>query len=66
MQLKVLVVAGDGIGPEVTREAVRILTSVAEFGGHDFQFSEKLIGGVAIKQAGTPLPARHPRCRARK
>jgi 3-isopropylmalate dehydrogenase len=56
MQLKVLVVAGDGIGPEVTREAVRILASVAEFGGHDFQFSEKLIGGVAIKQAGTPLP----------
>jgi 3-isopropylmalate dehydrogenase len=57
MQLKVLVVAGDGIGPEVTREAVRILASVAEFGGHDFQFSERLIGGVAIKQGGTPLPA---------
>src|ERR1700744_2763942 len=56
MKLKVLVGAGDGIGPEVTREAVRILTSVAEFGGYDFQFTEKLIGGVAIKQAGTPLP----------
>src|ERR1700759_4892613 len=57
MKLKVLVGAGDGIGPEVTREAVRILTSVAEFGGYDFQFPEAPIGGVAIRQTGTPLPA---------
>jgi 3-isopropylmalate dehydrogenase len=56
MNLKVLVVAGDGIGPEVTHEAVRVLKSVAEFGGHDFAFSEMPIGGVAIRQAGTPLP----------
>jgi 3-isopropylmalate dehydrogenase len=40
----------------VTREAVRVLGSVAEFGGYDFQFTEVLIGGVAIRQAGTPLP----------
>src|SRR5271156_4066639 len=57
MKLKVLVCAGDGIGPEVTREAVRILVSVAEFGGYDFQFSEMPIGGHAIRQTGTPLPA---------
>jgi 3-isopropylmalate dehydrogenase len=57
VKLKVLVCAGDGIGPEVTREAVRILTSVAEFGGHEFQFTEMLIGGIAIRQAGSPLPA---------
>src|ERR1700748_2123125 len=57
MKLKVLVGAGDGIGPEVTREAVRILTSVAESGGYDFQFTEAPIGGVAIRQTGTPLPA---------
>src|ERR1700722_12093925 len=57
MKLKVLVGAGDGIGPEVTREAVRILTSVAEFGGYDFQFTEMPIGGQAIRQTGTPLPA---------
>ena len=57
MKLKVVVGAGDGIGPEVTREAVRILTSVAEFGGYDFQFTEMPIGGQAIRQAGTPLPA---------
>src|ERR1700742_3833708 len=57
MKLKVLVVAGDGIGPEVTSEAVRILRSVAELGGYDFEFREGLIGGVAIKQHGSPLPA---------
>ena len=46
MKLKVLVGAGDGIGPEVTREAVRILTSVAEFGGYDFQFTEAPMVGL--------------------
>src|ERR1700760_3218091 len=56
MKLKVLVGAGDGIGPEVTREAVRILTSVAEFGGYDFQFTEAPIGGAAIRADGSPLP----------
>src|SRR6201997_5956511 len=57
MKLRVVVGAGDGIGPEVTREAVRILSSVAEFGGYDFQFTEMPIGGQAIRQTGTPLPA---------
>ncbi len=56
MKLKVLIVAGDGIGPEVTAEAARILRSVAELGGYDFEFREALIGGVAIKAYGTPLP----------
>jgi 3-isopropylmalate dehydrogenase len=56
MKLKILVVAGDGIGPEVTREAVKVLRSVAEVGGHDFQFSEALIGGVAIRAEDSPLP----------
>src|SRR5271165_2796137 len=56
MKLKVLIVAGDGIGPEVTGEAVRILRSVAELGGYDFEFRDSLIGGAAIKQHGSPLP----------
>ncbi len=56
MKLKILVVAGDGIGPEVTREAVKVLRSVAEIGGHDFQFAEALIGGVAIRAENSPLP----------
>jgi 3-isopropylmalate dehydrogenase len=56
MKLKILVVAGDGIGPEVTREAVSILRSVAEVDGHDFQFTEAAIGGAAIRAEGNPLP----------
>ncbi|MFZ0274537.1 MAG: 3-isopropylmalate dehydrogenase [Acidobacteriaceae bacterium] len=55
-KLKILIVAGDGIGPEVTAEAVRVLQLVAELGGYDFAFREELIGGVAIKAHGAPLP----------
>jgi 3-isopropylmalate dehydrogenase len=57
MNLKLLVTAGDGIGPEVTREAVAVLREVAELGGHTLQITEKRIGGVAIVEYGTPLPA---------
>ncbi len=57
MKLKVLVVAGDGIGPEVTNQAVQILRAVAELRGYDFQFTEMPIGGIAIHKAGSPLPA---------
>jgi 3-isopropylmalate dehydrogenase len=56
LKLKILVVAGDGIGPEVTREAVNVLRSVAEVGGHEFQFTEAPIGGAAIHAEGSPLP----------
>ncbi len=57
MEIKVTVVAGDGIGPEVTREAMEILDSVGQLNGHKFQFVEMPIGGVAITQHGSPLPA---------
>jgi 3-isopropylmalate dehydrogenase len=56
MQLRITVTAGDGIGPEVTAEAVRVLRTVAEHGGHQFTFEDALIGGVAIDAEGTPLP----------
>ena len=56
MKLKILVTAGDGIGPEVTNEAVAVLKEIAAQGGHEFAFTEKRIGGVAIVQDGTPLP----------
>jgi 3-isopropylmalate dehydrogenase len=56
MKLKILVTAGDGIGPEVTGEAVAVLKEIAAVGGHDFAFDEKRIGGVAIVQDETPLP----------
>ncbi|HVJ08102.1 MAG TPA: 3-isopropylmalate dehydrogenase [Acidisarcina sp.] len=56
MKLNVLVVPGDGIGPEVTGQATQVLRAVAELNGYDFRFREMPIGGTAIKQLGTPLP----------
>jgi 3-isopropylmalate dehydrogenase len=57
MRLKITVLPGDGIGPEVIAQAVRVLDSIAENYGHDFSFREHSIGGVAIKETGTPLPS---------
>jgi 3-isopropylmalate dehydrogenase len=57
MKLKILVTAGDGIGPEVTNEAVAVLQDVAAIAGHTLEFEEKRIGGVAIVADGEPLPA---------
>lgn len=56
MKLKILVLAGDGIGPEVTEEAMRVLRTVAAHGDHHWSFEEALIGGRAIETYGTPLP----------
>jgi 3-isopropylmalate dehydrogenase len=56
MKLKITILEGDGVGPEVTREAVRVLSSVAAQYGHEFTFDHQLIGGAAIKQTGSPLP----------
>lgn len=57
MKLKVLVTAGDGIGPEVTNEAVAVLKEVMELSGHTLELDFKRIGGIAITTDGTPLPA---------
>ncbi len=56
MKLNITVLPGDGIGPEVTREAIAVLTDVAQTTGHDFHFTEAPIGGVAITAHNTPLP----------
>jgi 3-isopropylmalate dehydrogenase len=56
MRLKITVLEGDGIGPEVTREAVLVLRTIAGIYAHEFEFSEQSIGGAAIKQHGSPLP----------
>jgi 3-isopropylmalate dehydrogenase len=52
MSLKIAVVAGDGIGPEVTAEAVKVLRSVRS----DLEFEKGLIGGIAYDETGHPLP----------
>lgn len=56
MKAKVVVLGGDGIGPEVTREGVRALQAIAKRFGHEFSFDEQLIGGIAIDSTGNPLP----------
>ena len=56
MELTIAVLNGDGIGPEVTREAVRVLGAVASIHNHKFRFVHSLIGGAAIRQTGSPLP----------
>ena len=48
---------GDGIGPEVTNSARKLLEVIASRHGHSFNFSEQLIGGAAIDATGDPLPA---------
>ncbi len=56
MNWKVLVLPGDGIGPEVTREAVRVLGHVAAKWGHRMELREGLLGGAAIRATGGPFP----------
>ncbi|MDQ4121650.1 MAG: 3-isopropylmalate dehydrogenase [Acidobacteriota bacterium] len=56
MKLKITVLPGDGVGAEVTEQAVRVLKTVAKLENHDFQFVEKPVGGVAIKELNSPLP----------
>jgi 3-isopropylmalate dehydrogenase len=53
----IAVIAGDGIGAEVTAEAVRALERVADRCGHSFQFEPALLGGAAIDATGVALPA---------
>jgi 3-isopropylmalate dehydrogenase len=56
MRLKAAVLPGDGIGPEVMKVAVRVMRTLADIGGFEFQFQEYPVGGVAITQTGFPLP----------
>jgi 3-isopropylmalate dehydrogenase len=56
MNLNVLILPGDGIGPEVTAEAVRVLRAVAAKFGHSLTLHEGLLGGIAIHRTGSPLP----------
>src|SRR5271154_5008377 len=56
MQLNILVLPGDGIGTEVTREAVKVLHQVAGKFHHEPILSEGLLGGIAIHKTGSPLP----------
>ncbi|MFG6493965.1 3-isopropylmalate dehydrogenase [Fictibacillus sp. UD] len=56
MKKKIAVLPGDGIGPEVVKGALQVLDGVATRFGHQFETTEKVFGGAAIDQEGTPLP----------
>ncbi|KRE46614.1 3-isopropylmalate dehydrogenase [Paenibacillus sp. Soil522] len=53
---KIAVIAGDGIGPEVVGEALKVLKKTEELYGYKFEMEHGLFGGIAIDEKGTPLP----------
>src|SRR5690348_3988583 len=57
MLLNITVLPGDGIGPEVTEQAVFVLQALADRFGHQLQLQQKLIGGAAIQATNDPLPS---------
>lgn len=56
MNYRIVTLPGDGIGPDIVKEAVKVLDKVAEIYGHTFTYDEKLMGGCAIDQTGSSLP----------
>ena len=56
MEARIAILGGDGIGPEVTAESIRVLDAVAERFGHDFTYVAGRVGGNAIDEFGTALP----------
>ncbi len=56
MKLKIAVLPGDGIGPEIMREGLRVLDAVKHRFGHEFSYTEALVGAVAIDAVGDPYP----------
>ena len=56
MDYKIAVLAGDGIGPEVMAQAIRVLDKIADGAEFSFTYDEKLVGGAAIDATGGPLP----------
>lgn len=56
MNKNIVTLPGDGIGPDVIKETVKVLNKVADVYGHKFNFIEKLMGGIAIDKAGSSLP----------
>lgn len=65
MEKKIAVLKGDGIGPEVTEQALKALKAIEEVYGHKFHYTEGLIGAIAIDATGNPYPDEtHAICQA--
>ena len=57
MSKTILLVSGDGIGPEIMRETIKVMDVIEKQFELDFEYDEALVGGVAIDEVGSPLPA---------
>ena len=55
MDCRIVTIPGDGIGPEIVREACKVLDKVAQVYGHSFHYTEVLMGGCSIDAHGVPL-----------
>jgi len=56
MKLKIALLPGDGIGPEVTQQAVKVLNAISEKYNHTFEYKTASVGAIAIEESGNPLP----------
>ena len=56
MNLKIAVLPGDGIGPEVIRQSIKVLNAIALEFDHSFSYESAAVGAVAIDEFGDPLP----------
>ena len=56
MNKKIAVIEGDGIGPEVTKQSIKVLDAIAAQYGHQFEYTYCLMGADAIDKTGNPLP----------
>src|SRR6185436_11832097 len=56
MKKSIVIIEGDGIGPEVTRQSLKILNAIAEKFHHEFEYKYCLMGADAIDKTGNPLP----------
>ena len=56
MKLKIAVLPGDGIGPEVTVQAIKVLKAIASEFNHNFKFTNADVGAIAIDNHNDPLP----------
>src|SRR4029453_3458589 len=56
MQKNIVIIEGDGIGPEVTRQSIKILNAIGEKFRHEFEYKYCLMGADAIDKTGNPLP----------
>jgi 3-isopropylmalate dehydrogenase len=57
MKAKIAVLPGDGIGPEITEQTLRVMSAIGTRFNHEFATEEALIGGIAIDKTGDPFPA---------